>query len=98
MFIGKFLSPRNDFAFKHIFGSEKHQDILIHFLNDMLEFKGDKVIQKVKYLPTNQDQRGWKNRKDPAIQIRRAISRSVIHLIAPHFPWPPLSKYICQYG
>ena len=55
MFIGKFLSPRNDFAFKHIFGSEKHQDILIHFLNDMLEFNGDKVIQKVKYLPTNQD-------------------------------------------
>ncbi len=55
MSLSKFLNPRNDFAFKHIFGSPKHQDILIHFLNDMLEFKGDKAIQKIEYLPTNQD-------------------------------------------
>ncbi|WP_191283883.1 PD-(D/E)XK nuclease family transposase, partial [Cardinium endosymbiont of Culicoides punctatus] len=36
--IGKFLDPKNDFAFKKIFGTEKHKDILIHFLNDVLEF------------------------------------------------------------
>jgi predicted transposase/invertase (TIGR01784 family) len=55
MSLGKFLNPRNDFAFKHIFGSEKNKDILIHFLNDMLEFTGDKTIEQVSYLKTNQD-------------------------------------------
>ena len=36
MAIGKFLDPKNDLAFKRIFGKEKNQDILIHFLNDVL--------------------------------------------------------------
>ena len=53
--IGKFLSPKNDFAFKHIFGSERHSAILIHFLNDILEFTGDKLIEKVTFLKPNQD-------------------------------------------
>ena len=35
----KFLDPKNDVAFKKIFGNEKNQDILIHFLNDVLIFK-----------------------------------------------------------
>ncbi|MDR1334779.1 MAG: Rpn family recombination-promoting nuclease/putative transposase, partial [Holosporaceae bacterium] len=30
-----FLDPKNDFAFKHLFGVEKHKNILIQFLNDM---------------------------------------------------------------
>lgn len=32
--LSKFLDPKNDLAFKRIFGSEKNKDILIHFLND----------------------------------------------------------------
>ena len=31
-----FADPRNDFAFKRIFGSEDHKDVLVAFLNDML--------------------------------------------------------------
>lgn len=31
----KFLNPKNDLAFKRIFGTEKNKDILIHFLNDI---------------------------------------------------------------
>ena len=31
----KFLNPRNDLAFKRVFGAEKNKDILIHFLNDI---------------------------------------------------------------
>lgn len=31
----KFLDPKNDLAFKRIFGTEKNKDILIHFLNDI---------------------------------------------------------------
>lgn len=33
--LSKFLDPKNDLAFKRIFGSEKNKDILIHFLNDI---------------------------------------------------------------
>jgi len=36
MMIVKYLNPRNDIAFKKIFGTEKNKDILIHFLNDVI--------------------------------------------------------------
>ena len=51
----KFLDPKNDFAFKKIFGTEKNKDILIHFLNDMLTFKDRALIQDVTFLKTIQD-------------------------------------------
>lgn len=51
----KFLDPKNDIAFKKIFGTERNSDILIHFLNDILKFKASKPIQKVTFLPTEQD-------------------------------------------
>ena len=37
--LSKFLDPKNDVAFKKIFGTEKNKDILIHFINDMITFK-----------------------------------------------------------
>lgn len=55
MTVEKFLDPKNDFAFKKIFGTEKHKDILIHFLNDILDFKGDQRIAEVQFLKTSQD-------------------------------------------
>lgn len=54
MFV-KFLDPKNDVAFKKIFGSEKHKNILIHFINDILDFKGEKKIEEVEFLKTVQD-------------------------------------------
>ncbi|WP_133282214.1 Rpn family recombination-promoting nuclease/putative transposase, partial [Cardinium endosymbiont of Culicoides punctatus] len=53
--IGKFLDPKNDFAFKKIFGTEKHKDILIHFLNDVLEFSDGAIINDVTFLSPIQD-------------------------------------------
>lgn len=53
--ITKFLDPKNDFAFKKIFGTEKNKDILIHFLNDMVTFKEKYPIQDVTFLKTVQD-------------------------------------------
>lgn len=53
--ITKFLDPKNDFAFKKIFGTEKNKDILIHFLNDMLTFKEKYPIEHVTFLKTVQD-------------------------------------------
>ncbi|MCE2991925.1 MAG: Rpn family recombination-promoting nuclease/putative transposase, partial [Candidatus Jidaibacter sp.] len=53
--ISKFLDPKNDFAFKKIFGTEKNKDILIHFLNDIVNFKQGGPIQDVTFLKTIQD-------------------------------------------
>jgi predicted transposase/invertase (TIGR01784 family) len=55
MSISKYLDPKNDFAFKKIFGTEKHKDILIHFINDMLGFVGENQIKEVSFLKTSQD-------------------------------------------
>ena len=46
MFLNKFLDPKNDFAFKRIFGTERNKDILIHFLNDMLNFTENVVFKR----------------------------------------------------
>jgi predicted transposase/invertase (TIGR01784 family) len=51
----KFLDPKNDYAFKKIFGSEKNKDILIHFLNDVVVFREGGKIQEVSFLKTTQD-------------------------------------------
>lgn len=50
----KFLNPKNDTAFKKIFGSEQHKDILIDFLNDILEFRSH-PIEDVQFLSPIQD-------------------------------------------
>ena len=55
MLLSKFLDPKNDFAFKRIFGTEKNQDILIHFINDIVGFEGDRAIETVQFLKTFQD-------------------------------------------
>ncbi len=57
MAISKFLDPKNDVAFKRIFGSEKNKDILQHFINDVLELKGAQAIQEVTFLSPMQDPR-----------------------------------------
>jgi|GEM_PF-6593959 len=44
----RFLNPKDDFAFKHIFTKASHIDLLMHFLNTV--FKGDKVITKIRLL------------------------------------------------
>jgi predicted transposase/invertase (TIGR01784 family) len=50
----QFLDPRNDVAFKKIFGSEEHKEITISFLNSMLGFTGDHLIVDVQFMNTEQ--------------------------------------------
>jgi predicted transposase/invertase (TIGR01784 family) len=50
MTITKYLNPRNDIAFKKIFGTEKNKDILIHFLNDVIERENKREITNVTLL------------------------------------------------
>ncbi|KIE04872.1 putative transposase [Candidatus Jidaibacter acanthamoeba] len=46
----KYLDPKNDIAFKKIFGSEKNKDIVVHFLNDILGKTGEGKIKEVSFL------------------------------------------------
>ena len=50
MIKSKFLKPTNDVAFRRIFGSEEHKDLLIDFLNSLLELTDDKTIDQVDFL------------------------------------------------
>ena len=53
--ITKFLDPKNDFAFKRIFGSIKHKNLLISFLNAVLKSQISSPIQDLTFLKTVQD-------------------------------------------
>lgn len=53
--LSKFLDPKNDVAFRKIFGTEKNKDILIHFLNDVVKFEKRAQIKQVTFLKTIQD-------------------------------------------
>lgn len=50
----KFADPKNDLAFKKIFGDEKHKNILISFLNAVLDFKDNLSIVDVSLANTYQ--------------------------------------------
>ena len=43
----KFADPKNDIAFKKIFGDENKTEVLISFLNSVLDFKGKRKIKSV---------------------------------------------------
>jgi len=43
----QFVDVKTDIAFKKIFGSDQHKDILIGFLNAVLELEGDRRIKSV---------------------------------------------------
>ena len=53
--IKRFLDPKNDFAFKHIFGNEKHKNLLISFLNTVLQNQLSSPIQDLDFLKPVQD-------------------------------------------
>jgi len=52
--LSKFLDPKNDLAFRRIFGTEKNKDILIHFLNDIFG-RTTNPIEGVTFLKTAQE-------------------------------------------
>ena len=46
--MGAFINPFTDWGFKYLFGREESKDILIEFLNDLLQ--GERVITDVHYM------------------------------------------------
>ncbi len=57
----KYLNLLTDYAFKRIFGSESCKDLLIDFLNELIEDQG-RIIQ-LKYLPNEQLGKNEEDRK-----------------------------------
>ncbi len=52
--ISKYLNPKNDTAFKRIFGEERNKDIVISLLNSVLTEQFHKKIVDVEFLKTEQ--------------------------------------------
>ncbi|MGR3951543.1 MAG: PD-(D/E)XK nuclease family transposase [Chlamydia sp.] len=50
--LSKFLDPKKTPAFKKMFGTDKNKDILIHFLNDAIEFENIFNIMKNSFFQT----------------------------------------------
>ena len=48
----KFLDPKNDIAFKKIFGNDHHKNITINFLNNVLNLSGNRLIKDITFHET----------------------------------------------
>ncbi len=55
MNITRYLSPKNDYAFKRLFGEERNKDILLGMLNSVLIDQVHKPIVDVEFLKTIQE-------------------------------------------
>ena len=55
MAFSRFLDPKNDYLFKRLFGTEKNKDILIYFINSVLNRVGSDAVADVVYLKSDQN-------------------------------------------
>ena len=67
--MGKFINPFTDFGFKHIFGREMDKDILIEFLNDLLE--GEHTIKDLRIMNNERLPETEQGRRSSSISIAR---------------------------
>ncbi|MGK7946059.1 MAG: Rpn family recombination-promoting nuclease/putative transposase [Microcystaceae cyanobacterium] len=75
----RFLSPKIDYVFKKIFGSEQSTDILISFLNSVI-YRGEKVIQSLTIVnPYNPSQ--IMTLKDSYLDIKAVLADNSIVMI-----------------
>jgi hypothetical protein len=51
------MSPKNDFVFKRIFGSEENQDILLNFLNAAMRLPEHKQLSEIVIVNPTLDKR-----------------------------------------
>ena len=86
--ITKFLDPKNDFAFRQVFGKEKNKDILIHFLNDVLDHTHIGQVVAVHFLERVRDPEIAAN-KQSIVDVRcrdQAGSEYIIEMQVAKFP------------
>lgn len=76
----KFIDPRIDFAFKKIFGSESTKDVLISFLESLLELEGDRRIAELTILDPFLAPR-IRNMKNSILDVRCRDHRGVSYIV-----------------
>ncbi len=60
----RFLDVRTDYAFKKVFGSEESKDILISFLNAVIDFESGAEIREPYYCGSLSDTADKRNERD----------------------------------
>ncbi|MEN8216787.1 MAG: Rpn family recombination-promoting nuclease/putative transposase [Pseudomonadota bacterium] len=76
----KFVNPKNDLAFKKIFGNENKKEILISFLNAVLDLKGAFEIQTIHILNPYQMPH-LVDLKESSLDVRATDKRGVTFII-----------------
>ena len=87
--LSKYLNPQNDISFKKIFGSESHKQVLIRFVNTILELEGALAIEDVTYLNPFQAPRHEKAKQsivDVLVKDKRDI-RYIVEMQLAHTPF-----------
>jgi predicted transposase/invertase (TIGR01784 family) len=75
-----FVNPKNDIAFKKIFGNEKKKEILISFLNAVLDLKGTFEIQTIEILNPYQIPH-LMDLKESSLDVRATDKRGVTFIV-----------------
>jgi len=76
----KFVDPKNDVAFRKIFGNENKKEILISFLNAVLDLEGDRKIKEVTILNPFQAPR-IKELKETVLDVRAKDHRDISFIV-----------------
>jgi predicted transposase/invertase (TIGR01784 family) len=76
----KFVNPTNDVAFKKIFGNEEKKEILISFLNAVLDLKGDHEIEDLAILNPYQTPK-IEALKDTLLDVKARDKRGVTFIV-----------------
>ncbi len=95
----KFVDPKNDVAFKKIFGDENKKQILISFLNAILDYIGtDKEIESIDILNPYQIPK-LPGLKETILDIRAVDRRKVSYIIEMQvFHTPAFEKRVLYYA
>ncbi len=75
-----FLDPTNDVAFKRIFGNENKKNILISFLNSILELPNDRLITEINIENPYQIPK-IKELKETILDVRCKDSRGINYIV-----------------
>ncbi len=78
--IKKYLDPKNDLAFKKIFGEEKHKNIPISFLNAVFNLEGVDRIEDLEFLNTVQPPE-VEARKESIVDVLVRDKRGVKYIV-----------------
>lgn len=94
----RFVNPKNDVAFKKIFGNEKKKDILISFLNAVLDLSGDREIQDIEILNPYQAPR-IEELKYTMVDVQARDRRGVTFIVEMQVEYvPDFTRRFLYYG